>query len=60
MRLPKTFLKTKLFELGRTVLVKPKKKFLDFYYRKINWWITIYGVRFRHHGYYIMLKKVCF
>ena len=61
MNIPKSFIKTRLFEIGRTIIHKPtneKLKF-DFYHRKISWWINIYGIRFKHIGYYIMFKKAC-
>lgn len=63
MRPPKAFIKNRLFEIGRTVIqgkLKPQRKKIEFYCKKISWWITVYGVRFKHVGYYIMLKKNCF
>lgn len=60
MKLPKSFIRNKLFEIGRTVITKPRKKFIEFYHRRLSWWLNIYGVRFKHYGYYIMLKKICF
>ena len=59
MNIPKSFIKTRLFEAGRTIIRKPTSKLMEFYHRKISWWINIYGVRIKHIGYYIMLKKVC-
>ena len=61
MDLPKSFIKTRFFEIGRTIIHKPIGKPLafEFYHKKISWWINIYGVRFKHVGFYIMLKKVC-
>ena len=61
MNLPKSFIRTKFFEIGRTIIHRPNDKYLrvEFYHRKISWWIYIYGVRFKHVGYYIMFKKTC-
>lgn len=60
MNLPKTFIKNCLFEIGKTVIVNPRKKTIEFYHKKLSWWMNIYGVRFKHHGLYIILKKICF
>lgn len=60
MRTPKTFIRNKLFEVGKTVIVKPRKGFINFYHKKLTEWIDIYGFRLCHVGYYIMLKKICF
>jgi hypothetical protein len=60
MRIPKSYIKNNIFEIGKTVIVKPRKKAMEFYHKRISWWITIYGVRFRRVGYYVMLKKICF
>lgn len=60
MRVPKSFIKNKLFEIGRTVIVKPRRGFINFYHKKLTWWINIYGFRLHHVGYYIMVKKICF
>jgi len=60
MNLPKSYIKNRLFEIGRTVITHPKKKSFEFYKKKISWWIDIYGVRFGNVGYYIMFKKNCF
>lgn len=61
MNLPKSFIKTRFFEIGRTIIHRPIGKSLafEFYHKKISRWINIYGVRFKHVGFYIMLKKVC-
>jgi hypothetical protein len=59
MNIPKSFIKTRFIEIGRTIIHKPTSKSFEFYKRKISWWIYIYGVRFKHVGYYIMLKKTC-
>lgn len=61
MNLPKSFIRTKLFEIGRTIIHRPTNKLLtiEFYHKKISWWINIYGVRFKHIGFYIMFKKTC-
>jgi hypothetical protein len=60
MNFPKSFIKNRLFEVGRTVITRPRKKIIEFYHKKLTWWIDIYGVRFKHIGYYIILKKNCF
>ena len=62
MNIPKSFIKTNLFEIGRTIIIRPSNKLvnIEFYHRKISWWINIYGVRFKNVGYYVMLKKSCF
>jgi hypothetical protein len=60
MNLPKSFIKNRLFEIGRTVITSPRKKTIEFYHKKLTWWIDIYGIRFKHNGYYVMLKKICF
>lgn len=60
MNLPKSFIKNRLFEIGRTCITPPRKKLIEFYHKKISWWIEVYGVRFKHNGYYVMLKKICF
>lgn len=59
MNLPKSFIRTRLFEIGRTIIHRPTEKVFEFYHRKISWWINIYGVRFKNIGYYLMLKKIC-
>ena len=61
MKLPKSFIKTRFFEIGRTIIRRPTNKLvnIEFYHRKISWWINIYGVRFKHVGFYIMFKKTC-
>ena len=62
MIFPKSFIRTRLFEIGRTIIRKPKNKLLtiEFYHKKISSWIHIYGIRFKHVSYYLMLKKNCF
>ena len=60
MNFPKSFFRNRLFEIGKTVIVGHRKKLIEFYHKKLTWWIQIYGVRFKHIGYYIMLKKNCF
>jgi hypothetical protein len=60
MNLPKSFIKNRLFEIGRTVVTHPRKKKIEFYHKTLAWWIEIYGVRFKHKCYYIMFKKICF
>ena len=60
MKIPKAFVRNRLFEFGRTSISKPRENGMEFYRKKISWWITIYGVRFKRVGYYIMLKKICF
>ena len=62
MNFPKSYIKNRLFEIGKTVIVRKdkRKKMVEFYHKKLTWWIDIYGVRFKHIGYYIMLKKNCF
>ena len=59
MTTPKSFFKNKLFEIGRTIVYKPRKKKIEFYHKKISWWLRIYGIRFKHVAYYIMVKKTC-
>ena len=61
MNLPKSFIRTPLFEIGRTIIHRPNNKHsrIEFYHKKMSWWINIYGVRFKHIGFYIMLKKTC-
>lgn len=60
MRIPKTFIRNRIFEIGKTCIPKPRENGIEFYHKKISWWINIYGVRFKRVGYYIMLKKICF
>lgn len=60
MNLPKSFIKNRLFEVGRTVITRPRKKIIEFYHKKIAWWIDIYGIRLKYSGYYLILKKICF
>ena len=61
MKFPKSFIKTRFFEIGRTIIHRPDNKLvnIEFYHRKISQWIDIYGVRFKHVGFYIMFKKTC-
>ena len=61
MNLPKSFIRTPLFEIGRTIIHRPISKFanVEFYHKKISWWINIYGIRFKHIGFYVMFKKAC-
>ena len=60
MKFPKSFIKNKIFEIGRTVINKPRKKVVELYHKRLTWRLNIYVVRFRHYGYYIMFKKICF
>jgi hypothetical protein len=60
MHVPKSFIKTRMFEIGRTVIHGQRKKVIELYHKKISWWLNIYGVRFKHYGYYIIFKKMCF
>ena len=60
MNLPKAFISNCFFELGRTVITRAMKKRIEIYHKRLTWWLDIYGVRFKHHGYYIMIKKNCF
>jgi len=60
MNFPKSYIRNRLFEIGKTVFVRKRKKLIEFYHKKLTWWIDIYGVRFKHIGYYIMFKKNCF
>lgn len=63
MKIPRAFLKNRLFEIGRTVIsgkMGINRKRVEFYRKTISWWITVYGVRFGKVGYYVMLKRLCF
>jgi hypothetical protein len=59
MNLPKYFIKNRLFEVGITFIRKPRKKLVEFYHRKLAWWINVYGIRFKHFAFYTILKKTC-
>lgn len=43
-----------------TIFVKPRNKVIEFYHKKLAWWMDVYGVRFKHHGLYVIFKKICF
>lgn len=60
MNLPEPCIKNCLFELGKVVVRRQRKRPISFYCKKLTWWISIYGVRFKHTGYYIILKRICF
>ena len=60
MNSPRAFVKTRLFEVCMTIFVKPREKVIEFYHRKLAWWMDVYGVRFKHHGLYVIFKKICF
>ena len=59
MNVPKSFIRNRCFEVCATIFVKPRKKMLEFYHKKLAWWLNIYGVRLRHNGLYIIFKKTC-
>jgi len=59
MRAPKAFIRNRLFEVCTTVFVKPRKKVIELYHKKLAWWMDIYGIRFKHSGLYIIFKKIC-
>jgi hypothetical protein len=59
MNTPRSFIRNRFFEVCTTVFVKPRKKIIEFYHKRLSWWINIYGVRFKHIGLYVILKKVC-
>ena len=58
MRVPKSFIRNRLFEVCTTIFVKPRKKAIELY-KRLAWWMDIYGVRFKHNGLYIIFKKIC-
>lgn len=60
MRTPKSFIRTRLFEICRTIFIKPRKGVIEFYHKRLAWWMDIYGVRFKHTGFYIIFKRICF
>lgn len=59
MRVPKSFIRNRLFEVCTTVFVKPRKKAVEIYHKRLAWWMNIYGIRFKHTGLYLILKKIC-
>ena len=59
MTIPKSFIKNSFIEIGRTIIRKHNNKRIEFYHKKLSWWLSVYGVRFKHVGYYIMIKKNC-
>ena len=59
MNLPKYFIANSLFEVGGTFIKKPRKKLIELYHKKLAWWINVYGIRFRHLAFYVILKKNC-
>jgi len=60
MNSPKAFINTRFFEICSTIFVKPRKRIIEFYHKKLAWWMDVYGVRFKHHGLYVIFKKICF
>lgn len=60
MKLPKSFIRNRIFEIGITAINKPRKKLIEFYHKRLAWWLDIYGVKFKHYSCYLILKKVCF
>jgi hypothetical protein len=60
MRVPKSFIRNRLFEIGRTIVSKPRKKTMEFCHKRLAWWINVYEIRFKHIGYYLIVKKICF
>ena len=60
MNLPRAIIRNKLFEICTTVFVKPRKKTMEVYHKKLAWWMNIYGLRFKRVGFYVIFKKVCF
>ena len=60
MNLPKSFIRNRLFEFCGTFVSRPRKKNMEFYHKKLAWWMDVYGVRFKYRGFYFILKKICF
>lgn len=60
MNLPKYFARNRVFEVGITFIKKSRKKSVEFYHKKLAWWVNVYGVRFKHFAVYAILKRVCF
>ena len=60
MNIPKSFIKNRFFEVYSTIFTKPRKKTVEFYHKKLSWWMDVYGVRFRNSGIYVVFKKICF
>ena len=48
MNIPKSFIKNRFFEVYSTIFAKPRKKTVEFYHKKLSWWMNVYGVRFRN------------
>ena len=59
MNLPKSFIKTPIIEIGR-FFIKRKNKGKIFFHKKMNWFVEVFGIRFKKVGYYLMYKKTCF
>ena len=59
MNLPEFLYRNRLYEIDKTVITRPRKKMVDFYHRKLTWWLNVYGIRFKYTAVCIILKKTC-
>ena len=60
MNLPKSIIRNRVFEIGVAIVRKPKEKLVEFFHKKLDWWLNIYGVRIKQYSCYLMWKKICF